>query len=219
MIVGTVAIITLLLFFAYWTNVVISAEEHLQFDLTVIDWVQGFVSDALTPIVIVITEIGYIYVIIPIALIVLWVLLFKKKHYWETFMLAVCVIGGDLIKVTIKNIMQRERPNFLQLVEETSFSFPSGHTIVSITFYGMLAYILWLNLPDRKGLRTLAVIIAPVIIIAVGLSRIYLGVHYPSDVIASFAIGGAWLLTCILALNSIRYYKSGVWKKPSTLKK
>ncbi len=207
-IVGTIITIALLLFFAYWTDVVFSSEEHLQFDLAIIEWVQSFVSDSATTAFIVITEIGYIYVIIPVMLGVLGFWIFKKKHYWESVMLVVCVLGGDLIKVSLKNILQRQRPDFLQVVTESGFSFPSGHTMVSITFYGMLAYIIWLNMPHRKGLRITLAILAPVIVVAVGISRIYLGVHYPSDVIASFAVGGAWLITCMLALNSIRYYKS-----------
>ncbi len=202
--------ITLILLFAYMTKVVFSTTDYLAFDLVIIDWVQSFVSDTATFVMLIITEIGFIYVIFPVMLITLYILLFKKKHYWEAVMLIASLGGGDLIKVTIKNIVQRERPTFLQLAEESSFSFPSGHTMAAITFWGMFAYIVWINLPERTGLRTFVAIVAPMIILLIGISRIYLGVHFPSDVVAGYAIGGAWLITCIMALNAIRYYKSDI---------
>lgn len=215
LIIGSIVTIALILLFAYVTKVVFSTTDDLVFDTTIIHCVQSYVSDALTPIMIAITEIGYIYLIIPVMLVTLYFLFFKLKHFWEAVMLIASLGGGDLIKVIIKNIMQRERPTFLQLVHESSFSFPSGHTMASTTFWGMFAYIIWINLPNRKGLRMTVAILAPIIILLVGISRIYLGVHYPSDVIAGYAIGGAWLLTCILALNAIRYYKSDKLRRES----
>lgn len=218
MILGSTSTVLLIVLFAYLVNVVFSASDTLSFDKGIIDWVQSFISDAMTVVMRVITEIGFIYVIFPIMLVTLYILLFKKKHYWEAVMLIGALGGGDLIKVTIKNILQRARPEFHQLVQEGGYSFPSGHTMASITFYGMFAYIIWLNSPHRKGLRTTVAIVAPLIILLVGVSRIYLGVHYPTDVVAGYAIGGAWLITCIMALNAIRYYKSDKRKQHSLQK-
>lgn len=207
MITGALITAALVVFFAFWTYNVFSSEEHLQFDLTIIDIVQGTISDSLTVVMKIITEVGYIYVIFPIMLVMLAYLIFKKKHYWEALMLAASLGGGDVIKVTIKKILQRERPIFNPLVEESGFSFPSGHSMAAMTFYGMLAYILWLQLPKGSIWRKVIVIVTPLVIFVVGISRIYLGVHYPSDIIAGYTVGGAWLITCMLALNAIRHYK------------
>lgn len=206
-IVGTTATIFLLIFFSYLTHIVFSQDEYLSFDLAVIEWAQSFVSDTMNIVMKVITEIGYIYVIIPIGLFAFYFLVFVKKHYWEAVMLIVSILGGDMIKAILKNVLQRERPTFMQIVEETGFSFPSGHTMSVVTFYGMLAYIIWINSPSVPVLRWTIAIIAPVIMLLVGFSRVYLGVHFPTDVLAGLAVGGAWLLTCMIALHVIRFYK------------
>lgn len=212
LIFGSIITLALIFLFAYVARVVFSTSDILLFDSVIIDWVQSFVSDSATPIMIAITEIGYIYVIIPIILIALFILLFIKKHFWEAVFLVVAIGGGDIIKVIFKHFFHRERPSIFRVIEETGFSFPSGHSMAAITFYGMLAYIIWINIPHRKGLRIFISIFAPFLILFIGISRIYLGVHYPSDVIAGFAVGGAWLTTCIMALNAIRYYKSDARK-------
>lgn len=207
-IIGSMVTILLILFFSYLTHWVFSQEDYLAFDQNVIDWAQSFVSDQMNVTMMFITEIGFIYVIIPVGLIALYYFMYVKKHFWEGVMLLVSILGGDVIKAILKNILQRERPTFLRIVEETGYSFPSGHTMSVITFYGMLAYLLWINFPNNKGLRWTIAIVTPVIVLLVGFSRIYLGVHFPTDVVGGLAVGGAWLITCIMALNAIRLYKS-----------
>lgn len=208
LITGSILTILLLILFSYVANAVFSEDEYLAFDLDVINWAQSYVSDSTNLVMRIITEIGYIYVIIPVGLIALYYFMYVKKHFWEGVMLVVSILGGDVIKGIFKNLLQRERPTFLRIVEETGYSFPSGHTMSVVTFYGMLAYLLWINFPQRKGLRWTIATVTPVIILLVGFSRIYLGVHFPTDVLGGLAVGGAWLVTCIMALNAIRFYKS-----------
>lgn len=101
----------------------------------------------------------------------------------------VAVAGAALTGVLLKAIFQRPRPTiFTPLFVETSYSFPSGHTLTAVGLYGFVAILLW-----RSGRRGWAIVSA-LWAVLVGISRIYLGVHYPSDVLASFAVGTIWLL-------------------------
>jgi undecaprenyl-diphosphatase len=97
--------------------------------------------------------------------------------------------GAVMLSLTLKLLFQRPRPTlFTPLQVETSFSFPSGHTLAAVGLYGFVAMLLW-----RSGRRAWGMLVG-VVPVAVGISRIYLGVHYPSDVLASLAVGVAWLV-------------------------
>ncbi|UOK59735.1 phosphatase PAP2 family protein [Bacillus sp. OVS6] len=97
-------------------------------------------------------------------------------------------------------MFKRDRPTFNPLITESGYSFPSGHSMVSFSFLGILAYLLTLMV-KKKSLKVLIMALFFFIVFLIGFSRIYLGVHYPSDVIAGFAAGGAWLVICIVALK------------------
>lgn len=109
-------------------------------------------------------------------------------------------VGGILV-VTLKQIFQRARP-LDQIIAADGFSFPSGHAFAATVFYGMMVVLVW-RLTDWRWARALAVALGPAIILAVGLSRVYLNVHYLSDVLAGWAIGLAWLLASLLLSDSI----------------
>ncbi len=97
--------------------------------------------------------------------------------------------GTFLLNSVLKLIFARPRPNlFPPLVVEHSYSFPSGHTMAAIAYYGLLALVLWQR--GRRGWAILAGLWVPL----VALSRVYLGAHYPSDVLASLAVGTIWLV-------------------------
>ncbi len=107
------------------------------------------------------------------------------------------LVGGGLLNALLKQWFGRARPVFENpIVVENFFSFPSGHAMTAMIAYGMLAYFALLNV-QRRALRLLIVVGATLIVLLVGFSRIYLGVHYLSDVLAGFAAGGVWLFTCI----------------------
>lgn len=101
----------------------------------------------------------------------------------------VCVV---LINQVLKYIVQRPRPDGFRLISEVGYSFPSGHSMVSMAFYGLCAWMVWTYERDRI-IRWLSCLSFGVIIVAVGMSRVYLGVHYASDVLAGFCISLAWL--------------------------
>ena len=181
-------------------------KEIDSFDLAAADFIQQNHSVAVINLMVGITTLGAPLIMILVALSVLVFLVAKKQHFWDGTMALVALSGSWIANEVLKRVFQRRRPE-LGLVVAVGFSFPSGHAMVSISFYGMLAYLVWINVASKR-LRSFFAFCFAVLILAIGISRIYLGVHYPSDVLAGFAAGGVWLMGCILGLQSIRYYKA-----------
>lgn len=122
-----------------------------------------------------------------IITILLVTFLYFKKHYREVLFLAITMTTCGLAMPLLKNIFRRERPNFYRLIEISGYSFPSGHTTSATTMYLTLAIIL---LSIMKKLNKYFVFsIAVLGIVIIGSSRIYLGVHYPTDVMAGICLG------------------------------
>lgn len=112
-----------------------------------------------------------------------------------------------MLNLALKNIFQRSRPIFPQAFSvETGFGFPSGHTMISLAFYGVAAYIALTFIKSRNW-KVLTVTGALVISVLIGFSRLYLGVHYLTDVLAGWAAGGLWLAVCILGNYWLQYSK------------
>lgn len=112
-------------------------------------------------------------------------------------MLTATMIGGGLLNVLLKTHFQRARPTELPfLVKASGYSFPSGHSMGSMLFFGSLAYVVYFSIEGHRGWRIAAVVACFVMVLLVGGSRIYLGVHYLSDVLAGFAGGLFWLCVC-----------------------
>ena len=119
----------------------------------------------------------------------------------------IAVFGGGLVNLLLKAIFQRPRPTFdVPLVTEIGWSFPSGHAMGSLIIYGMLAYLLVIWVDHRWD--KLIVVLAVAVIILIGFSRIYLGAHYFSDVVAGFAAGLVWLAICISGLEIARRHQA-----------
>ena len=97
-----------------------------------------------------------------------------------------------VLNVLLKNLIQRPRPEGLRLIAETGYSFPSGHSMVSMAFYGLMLWMVW-HYEKDKVLRFVLCALFALTILMVGVSRIYLGVHYASDVVAGFAVSLLWL--------------------------
>ncbi len=143
----------------------------------------------LTAIMKFITTLGGAPVLITISLISIVILKNKK--------IGIC-ITGNLINITIlnivlKNTVQRPRPEGYRLINETGYSFPSGHSMVNTAFYGLIIYFIYKNVKNI-ALRNALCILLGILILLIGISRIYLGVHYASDVIAGLFISLAYLI-------------------------
>lgn len=130
---------------------------------------------------------------IIILLLAFLVLLVRGKKYAEALWLTSnLVIISGVINPLLKLFFARERPSLEHLVHETSNSFPSGHAVTSIVFYGTLVVLIPMLLQNKSLARILQGVLI-FLILAIGISRIYLGVHYPSDILGGYALGLTWL--------------------------
>jgi membrane-associated phospholipid phosphatase len=181
-------------------------ENELEaFDHAIINFVQSFINDQLTTLMFLVTYLGSVKFLVFMAAAGGLILMVYKKWALSVFLLAGAG-GGALFNWLLKWIFKRERPDILPLLTESGFSFPSGHSMGSFIFYGASAYIL-VHLFSRLSLKVLSVLANVLIIFLIGLSRIYLGVHYPSDVAGGFLAGGAWLAACIIIFRLYEFRK------------
>lgn len=163
-------------------------------------FVLGFRSDFWTGFYKIFTYLGSIYALIVVCLLVVIFCKNKKIKLFSIINLAVVSIGNLLIKF----ILQRPRPSVI-IIAETGFSFPSGHTMMSMAFYGLLIYFI-IKFCKNKPLKILSSIFIYLVIVMIAYSRIYLGVHYFTDIIGGFMLGGVVLLLTIIFFN-IKYKK------------
>lgn len=167
------------------------------FDAAVYKFVIGFRSDSLTKVLLFITKFASVKEIVFLCAVSLIGLFWK---YYKSLFLVLNVIASTIFNVVIKNIMMIPRPNILRLAEETGYSFPSGHSMASVAFYGFIIYLI-LSSNMNKYLKVVISSLIVILIIVIGFSRVYLGVHNASDVIAGYAISTGLLLTDIMILK------------------
>lgn len=123
------------------------------------------------------------------------------RRYWAAFRVVFASGVGGLVVKGLKALFQRARP-LDTVIPADGYSFPSGHAFASTVFYGMGLYLVW-RLTDRPWARALAAVVLPALIVAVGLSRVYLNVHYLTDVAAGWLAGGAWLGASLLLVHFV----------------
>lgn len=147
------------------------------------------ISDFMTLIAKFITNFGGSTCLITITLILLFLIKNKKIG------ISICsnLVIVTIINVLLKNILQRPRPTEYRLIDESGYSFPSGHSMISMAFYGFIIYLIY-KYVKNKHLKWSLIIILSILIVAIGISRIYLGVHYTSDVLGGFLIAISYLI-------------------------
>lgn len=168
------------------------------FDNSFIWLIRYFNNTGLDQAMILITNLGYGYTYDLIVLSTFIVLAILNR-WLEIRGLAVCLFGGAILNELLKHLFERARPDAFHVVEAAGYSFPSGHAMVSLCFYGMLAFLLIRNVPSWRW-RIIVVSCTEIFILLIGISRVYLGVHYPSDVLAGYTAGAAWLAFSISLL-------------------
>lgn len=146
-------------------------------------------NNILTSVFRVITNLGGAYFLIIIT--ILCAIFIKNKKI--AFAIPINLILSTILNLVLKNIVERPRPIGYRLIDETGYSFPSGHSMISAAFYGLIIYFIWKNVKNIK-LKYISCILLALLILLIGISRIYLGVHYASDVLGGFTISIAYLI-------------------------
>ncbi len=175
--------------------ILVKAQKLTEFDQTIIHFIQGLECKQLTSVMKFFTQIGSFSSIMMIFLLVSVILVLYKSKL-NMFIFGIVVLGTPLLNEMLKQAFQRSRPYLHRLIEIGGYSFPSGHSMNAASLFGVLAYFLWKHVPSKAG-RTAVLSISGLLILMIGGSRIYLGVHYPSDVIAGYLVSISWLLAVI----------------------
>lgn len=211
---GAVVIVFIFLFFGVVEDL-IGQDPLIQSDLRIINLLQIFRTPLFSEVMLFVTHLGGWQIVASGVLAVgLLLLLLKRRHYF--FALIISVGGGEVFVWLAKYVIGRQRPPLVHaLAPEASFSFPSGHSFVAVAFYGLLCYFLFREARNRF-LKVCSIIAGALIILAIGFSRIYLGAHWPSDVLASYASAAAWLAALITALEIRRKFNHREYGAPYT---
>jgi membrane-associated phospholipid phosphatase len=164
-------------------------------------------TDSRTSIMRAITSLGSApayFILVPVSALIL----FLRGRQWNLAIQAsIILISASLLNTGLNNIYSRPRPlAHLHLVDVASYSYPSGHAMSAMVFYGFLVY-LTVTFIRNRWLQILVIVLNTMLILAIGISRTYLGVHYPSDVLAGWAAGLCWLIICILILRLFHFVK------------
>jgi membrane-associated phospholipid phosphatase len=185
---------------------VVSNDPLLSVDQTAATAIHELRTPTLTAFFLIVTALGSIEAIALVSL--GGAVVFGAWRRWLLFGTWVIAAGGSVVLILLlKALFARPRPYFEHpLLLETYYSFPSGHAMEAVILYGMLAHFAVL---DLRTWRTRAAVIfaTSLLVLLIGFSRMYLGVHYLSDVVAGFAAGGVWLSTCITAMEFVRRSK------------
>lgn len=182
---------SLVLLFIIWMSLILTDNVNW-FDEPIYNFIIAFKNPGLSRFMAYITTLSNPVVIVFLCCLSLLFLIVHKK--WP-----IALVGTSLISVAfnqgIKNIIKRPRPDHLRLIEENGYSFPSGHAMGSMAFYGFLIMIIF-KLNINRWLKIILIFLISVLILLIGISRIYLGVHYPSDILGGYLLSMALIIKC-----------------------
>ena len=177
--------------------------EAFEFDRTILLWIHSFANPILDRVMYYFTRLNDPDTASIVAIIVVSILIWKR-FYAEARIFAIACFGGIVLSYGLKAVFGKVRPDLWEsAIVDTSFSYPSGHALGSTILYGFSAYLLATHYPRFAGLiYTLAVLL----IATIGFSRLYLGVHWPTDIVGGYGIGFLWLTFCVtmLKLNKLK---------------
>jgi len=193
-------IVSLFLFLFLARSVFLQKKEN--FDERIFAFIHPLINDVHTDIMVFFTFLGTHTFLIPANLLLIFYFLFIRKHKWYSIKVPVVSIGSVSLMFLLKFFFSRPRPNDPLLRNVTGFSFPSGHAMVSFTFYGLLIFLVWENV-SNKWVKWILMIFLFLLILIIGVSRVYLRVHYASDVLAGYALGLIWLVLSVWVVRKI----------------
>jgi undecaprenyl-diphosphatase len=182
--------------------------ELASIDGTVAAWLHTHATGLATTLLSTVTRLGGAQVLLAVTLLAALALLLRRRVAHAALMGA-ALGGGEALNWALKAAFERPRPSLSDpLATAAGFSFPSGHAMASITVYGALAFVIAASVGTRRA-QLLVLSSAIALVLAIGFSRVYLGVHYASDVVAAYCAGLAWLTLCALTLLGASALRTG----------
>jgi undecaprenyl-diphosphatase len=193
-----------LLSLAYLIRKVIVLQET-NFDQQVFDFLQQHINKENNDVMLFFTFLGTHKFLIPANLALIAYFLFIQKHKWYAIKIPAIALSSLALMFGLKHFFHRQRPGVPLLFHAEGLSFPSGHALFSVTFYGLLVYIIYKGV-KHNGLKWSLIGFLLLLMLIIGFSRVYLRVHYATDVIAGFCVGIIWLVMTIWLLNQMEAY-------------
>jgi undecaprenyl-diphosphatase len=173
-------------------------KEAFGFDKTILLWIHHFANPSIDTIMLNITKLGNPSIVVFIAL-VTWIILWFGHYRQEAKIFLLNCLGGAILNYGLKLFFSKPRPQLWKSpVSEDSYSYPSGHAMGSMVLYGFITYLLATYYPKYAAFFYF---FATILIAAIGFSRLYLGVHWPTDIIAGYGTGFLWITFCITMLK------------------
>ena len=179
--------------------------QNPDIDENIFAYVGSKVSPRNTDLMRWVTFLGTHYFLIPANLLLAAYFFLISKHRWYSIKIIAITLSATLLMLGLKFLFSRERPLLPLLKPALGYSFPSGHSMISFAFYGLLIHIVF-HYIKNIWLKWTLIILFALLILFIGVSRIYLRVHYPTDVLAGFSIGIVWLMLSLFILKRMERY-------------
>jgi membrane-associated phospholipid phosphatase len=176
-------------------------EPSTTLDDMIFEWITSLVSEPWTKVMKAITFLGNYQFLLPANLLLIGLLLYykQKRSAWRVAVIALSSLG---LKLLLKELFHRVRPDNPMIEGIKNFSFPSGHASMGVSFYGVLIWLAIRNIKNKVW-RVFTIVLLTFIILMIGFSRIYLRVHYTTDVIAGLCLGACWVCFCLWVTQKI----------------
>jgi len=176
------------------------------YDMQITKVLVDYRTPALTKYFVTATDVGDVwgYLVVFSLCVALFYLIFKSwKYVAQIAMVMVLAMSSNLF---LKQLINRARPDAEHLVTVETLSYPSGHAMIAMAFYGFLVYLVY-QFKINKVLKFALMVFLVLLILSIGISRVYLGVHFPSDVAGGYIAGFIWVVFCIMIFNLIKIFR------------
>ncbi len=193
-------------------NIFLELTESLQtpflsrYDRKITEFIISFRTPELNVILQFITNIGDLYAYLAVGFLSSLAFYLKFKNLRLVIQMIFVLVIAGLSNLALKQLINRPRPEVEHLVSVATLSYPSGHAMSAMSFYGFLIYLFY-GFKINKWLKSGIILLLSVLIFTIGISRIYLGVHFPSDIAGGFIAGVIWVAFCILLFNIIDLFR------------
>lgn len=202
--VAMLVFISLISFFVLVKLILI--DENEAFDREIYSLIEPHTNETTSRIMVIYSWIGGTRFMLPANILLICYCLFVRKDRWQSIKLGAIALSSVCMMHLLKLLFNRPRPLVPLLEPAHGLSFPSGHAMTSITFFGLFIYLTVRHVKNAF-LKVLLVVVLLSFIVIIGYSRVYLRVHYPSDVLAGYCMGTIWLISCLWLLKKIETRK------------